>query len=99
MVKISRIDFTPVAGYLLIKPLEDTQAIGGVEIHGGDDRPQFGKVLKVGLSTWYENSDRVLESPCNVGDTIVHSSVGFENVRIEGEEYRLLPFSRVLMVK
>ena len=97
MSKIS-LKYTPVPGYLLLEPLEDSQP-GGWNVEGVEERPQIARVLRAGKSTWYENSDRVFHSPCKVGDVIIHSSVGFENITIEGKEYRMLPFSRVLMVK
>ena len=91
-------NYTIVNGYLLTKPLETTK-IGNINIEDDEQRPQKAKVLIVGKSTWYENSDRVFESPCKVGDTIIHSSAGWENVTIEGEDFRLVPFGKVLMVK
>ena len=98
MAKYKSINFAPVQGYLLLEPLEDSQPEGW-NVEGVDERPQIARVLKVGEPTYYENSDRVFKSPCKVGDTIIHSSMGFENITIEGKEYRMLPFLRVLMVK
>lgn len=98
MSKKTQPKYALVAGYLLTEPLEVTK-IGGIAIEDDQQRPQHAKVLKVGDATWHDNVDRVLESPCKVGDTIVHSSVGFENVTIEGKELRMVPFGKVLMVK
>ena len=95
---MGKINSTPVEGYILVRPLETKQSVKGMELHGVDEQPQLAKVLKVGKDTYYDNTEKVREAPCKVGDTIVHSSVGWENITLEGEELRMVPFSKVLLV-
>ncbi len=92
------LNFTPTPGYLLLEPLEGDQP-EGYTVEGVDEMPQLAKVLAVGDSTYYPNTDIEYISPCKVGQKIIHSSAGYETVKIEGEEYRVVHFSKVLLVK
>jgi co-chaperonin GroES (HSP10) len=98
MVKKSQLNYTPVSGYLLTEPLEANQAVGW-NAESDDEKPQLAKVLKVGPETWHETHGKRLKAPCKIGDTIIHSSFGFENIIIDGKDYRMVPFNKVLMVK
>lgn len=94
MSKITQ--FKPVKGFLLTKPQQNEQS-SSFEIYD-KETPQRAKVLVVGDST-YHTSGQVFESPCKPGDVIVHSAFGFEDIRSEGEHYRLIPFDKVLAVE
>ena len=98
MAKLDRLDYFPVPGYLLCKPLETTK-IGDIEISDDKQMPQLAKVISVGLPIQSDYTDRIIEATCRVGDIIIHSSGGFENIRIDGEEYRIIPFNKVLLIK
>jgi co-chaperonin GroES (HSP10) len=86
-----------VKGYVLVAPIED-QSTESIIIEDAHATPQWGKVLKVGPKTWHEGIAKEYLPPCKVGDTIIHSSMGYEQFRIEGEPYRLVPFGRILAV-
>lgn len=88
----------PSAGYLLTKSLEG-EKIKGVDIVDDEEFPQFAEVLAVGESKFHTGTDKVYEAPCKVGDKIIHSSAGFENIKMGAEEYRMVPFERVLGVR
>ena len=89
--------YTPNEGCLICEPLEgeDSQHIT-IQDEGFD---QKSKVLSVGKDTYYPNTNIVLKSPAKVGDEIIHSSVGWENFRIMGKKYRIVPFQKVLAIK
>jgi len=89
-------NFIPVAGYILVEPLDKTSS-EGIEIVA-DEFPQLAKVLKVGDSYYDEERKLIVESPVKVGQTLVHSAGGFETFKIEGEQFRIVPFGKVLMV-
>ena len=86
---------TPAKGYLLLEILEN-ESPESIAMPASDQVPQRGKVIAVGGATWYETIHEVFRSPAKVGQIVVHSGFGFENVRIRGDEYRLLPFGKVL---
>ncbi len=89
-------DFIPVSGYILVQPLDKTSD-EGIEITA-DEFPQLAKCLKVGESYYDESRKMIVDSPCKVGDQIVHSAGGFETFKLNGEEFRIIKFDRVLMV-
>jgi len=100
MSKVDKIEYSPVAGFMLIEEV-DSSNFGGsnVKIYGEEDRPQFAKVLKVGSPSVSEYTGKETKSPCKPGDYIVHSSVGWEHVKLGNTEYKVLPFSKVLLIK
>lgn len=96
--KSRKVQYSPVRGFILVKPLQESAAKGW-DAHTDDDIPHYAEVLAVGENTYFEHTGLLFKAPCKVGDTIIHSSIGFENIKIDGEEYRLVPFGKVLMVK
>jgi len=88
---------TPSAGYVLLEIAENEKP-SSWEIADKDATPQRGKVLAIGDTTLHEGTNVFFEAPCKVGDTVIHSGYGFENIRVEGEAYKLCPFSKILGV-
>ena len=86
----------PAPGYVVLEILENEQP-ESLSIAGTEDIPQRGKVLRVGPSTYYDTGE-VFECPAEVGDVVVHSGHGFENFRVEGEQFRICPFNKILLV-
>lgn len=95
MSKITQ--YTPTSGYLLVKPKKQSQS-SGISITS-DEWDQLGEVVAVGDPSYVYGTDILKEAPCRVGDEIFHSSTGYENVRMEGKQYRIVPFNKVLLVK
>ena len=83
-------------GYLLLEILENEQPVG-FSVEDKNQPAQRGKVLSVGDETFDEHGNK-LESPAEIGDVVVHSAYGFENITHKDEEYRLCPFTKVLAV-
>lgn len=94
-------DYIPSPGYLLTIPLEDEgiETPEGFTIEGEDEMPQFAKVIAVGKETYNQYTDRIIKSPCKVGNIIIHSSHGWEHIKLKAKKYRIVPFNVVLMVK
>ena len=97
MSKVTRINYIPVAGYILVEPLEET-SVSGLNVVA-DEFPQLARVVKTGESTFNSYTDRLIKCPVKEGDIILHSSFGFEKVRHEGVEYRIVPFEKVLAIR
>jgi co-chaperonin GroES (HSP10) len=92
---ISKIQPSP--GYVLLEILENEKPSSFI-IADKDATPQRGKVLSIGDFTFHEGVDEEFHAPCKVGDAVIHSGYGYENIRVEGEQYRLCPFSKILAV-
>lgn len=86
---------TPAPGYVLISPT-DSDKPKSFEI-ADDEYPQRGRVIAVG-SPLIEDG-QTTPSPATVGDMIIHSAMGFENVRSGGDTIRFVPFSKILGVE
>lgn len=85
----------PANGYLVLEILDD-ESPKGFDVEDSDQIPQRGKVLAVGGDTFYEGE--VFKSPAKVGDIILHSGFGYEDVIVQGEKFRLCPFIKTVGV-
>ena len=87
--------FSPAEGYILVKPLEKKQE--GISVIS-EDRQNVARVLSVGPPTVSAYTDSPIKAPCKVGQLVIHSSGGYETLKFGGEEFRLVHFTKVLMV-
>jgi len=86
----------PCKGYVLVSPL-DLQHSAAFSVAQADDTPRLALVLTVGAKTYHTSGAEYLV-PCVVGDSIIHSGFGFEQIKHEGKDYRLVPFDKILAV-
>lgn len=84
----------PSKGYIFVEPL-DLEHSTAFHVANSEDTPRRAKVLAVGDKTYHTSGSDYL-APCKVGDTIIHSGFGFEQIKHHGKEYRLIPFDKVL---
>jgi len=91
----------PTPGYLLVKPLslEKTTASGIVLPDSHEEKPQEGKVVKIGPTLVNENGIKV-SSPCALGDTIVFKKWAGSEYKPQDEEieHLFVKFDEVLAV-
>lgn len=87
---------TPAAGFFLVEELDDEAT--AFSIAGNDKKPQRAKVLRVGGVAYFEHFERELLPPAEIGDIIIHSAFGYEDITIKGIKYRLVPFTKVIAV-
>lgn len=95
MANISQ--YKPAPGYILIRE-QKPKALGGINL-STEDWEQFGKVIKVGDPSYIGNTSKPQKPPCKKGDDVIVSSGGFEHVRIDGVQYKVVRFDRVLLIK
>ena len=93
----NKTQYTPAEGFLICEPIEG-EASQHLTIQD-EGFEQKSKVLAVGKDTYYPNTNISLKAPAKVGDEIIHSSIGWENFRILGQKYRIVPFQKVVAVK
>ena len=98
-VMAKKLSFSPLGDRIVVKPApkggEKTLASGIIIPETVDkERPAQGTVVAVGPGK-YENGTRI---PLQVktGDVVIFSKYGYDEVKIEGEEYYLLSESNVL---
>ena len=88
-----------MAGYLLVKPQkqEKVTASGIVLPDSNEDKPQQGKVLKVG-ETMVTDYGTKREAPCGVGETVIYREWGGKEYKEGEEELLLLKFDDIMAV-
>ena len=96
--KIDRVQ--PSAGYILIEPkAQEEKTSGGIYLpdNAKTDKPQEGKVLKVGPK---DITDKGIEktSPVKVNDLIIYKKWGGNEVKIDGKEYIFVKFEDILAI-
>ncbi|NQV88237.1 MAG: co-chaperone GroES [Parcubacteria group bacterium] len=91
---------TPLGDRVLIKPFikEDKKTSSGIIIPDTVDKekPEQGKVIAVG-SGKYEDG-KFIPVNVKVGDTVVFSKYGYDEVKIEEEEYYILKEDSLLAI-
>lgn len=85
----------PMAGYLLVQPIEKPNSIadGTISIpdEGSKERPVKGRVVGVGRGIWYDGKHQDAEN--KVGDLIIyHAYAGIEYQNADRQDWRLIPF-------
>ncbi len=94
-----KLSLTPLGDRIVVKPTEkegEKKLASGIIIPETVDRekPAQGTVVAVGLGK-YEDGKRV-PLQVSVGDTVLFSKYGYDEVKIEGEAYYILAESNVL---
>ena len=91
----------PLADRVLVKPEEtaDEKTPSGIFIPdtAKKEKPEQGKVVAVGEGKRNEKGE-VLPMRVKVGDTIVFSKYGYDEVTIDDEEYYIVQESNILAV-
>lgn len=97
----SKEKITPLNDRILLKPLsveELNTTSSGIIIPDtvSKEKPEQGIVIAVGEGKW-ENGKR-LPMSIKVGDKVVFSRYGYDEVKLEGEEYYILREENILAV-
>lgn len=100
-------------GKTIIKPLQDrvvvrrltdeengTKSASGIIIPDtvSKEKPEQGIVIAVGEGKWDEDGEKRIPMDVKVGDRIVFSKYGFDEVKVGGEEFYIVSMSSVLAV-
>lgn len=96
---VKKLSLTPLGDRIVVKPSEkegEKKLASGIIIPEtvNKEKPAKGTVVAVGPGK-YEDGKRV-PLQVKVGDTVLFSSYGYDEVKVEGEEYYILAESNVL---
>lgn len=98
---VSKINIHPLADRILVKPEEsgDEKSPSGIIIPdtAQKEKPERGEVIAVGEGKRNEKGD-VLPLRVKVGDTVVFSKYGYDEVKIDDVEYYIVNESNILAV-
>jgi len=96
-----KIKFQPLGDRILIKPqdMEDKKSPGGIIIPdtAQKEKPEHGTVVAVGPGKVGDDNERIAMS-VKVGDTVMFSKYGYDELKIDGEEYYIVSESNILGV-
>ena len=91
----------PLADRVLVKPEADEKqkTASGIYIPetAQKEKPERGTVVAVGEGKRNENG-QIIPMRVKVGDTIMFSKYGFDEVKIEDEEYYIVTESSILAI-
>lgn len=97
----SSIPVAPLADRVLVRPLSDEEA--GTTTRSGiiipdtaKEKPEQGSVVAVGPGKW-EDGVRVPVS-VSVGDRVMFSKYGYDQVKVDGVEYYVINESNILAI-
>jgi chaperonin GroES len=101
MAQKQTISIEPLADRVVVKPLEakdETVSASGIIIStaGTKEKPSKGKVVAVGPGRTEEG--KLIPVSVKVGQTILFSKYAYEEVKVENEDYFILPESQILAV-
>jgi chaperonin GroES len=91
----------PLADRVLVKPQEDEsqKTASGIYIPetAQKEKPERGEVIAVGEGKRNENG-QIIPMRVKVGDTIMFSKYGFDEVKIDDEEYYIVTEASILAI-
>ena len=97
----SNFKIRPLGDRILLKPLTEDEmntTVSGIIIPDtiSKEKPEQGTVIAVGEGRW-DDGKRVPMS-IKVGDKVVFSRYGYEEVKLDGEEYYILKEENILAI-
>lgn len=90
----------PLGDRVLVRTIEvDTKTKGGIIIPDSvkKERPEQGVVVAVGEGRT-TNEGKIITPKVKVGDTVLFSKYGPDEIKLDGEEYYILSESNILAI-
>jgi len=89
----------PLADHVVVKPLEEAdKTAGGIILPDtAKEKPTKGQVVAVGSGRVLGNG-RVVPLAVKVGDRVIYGKYGGNEVKVGGQEYRIVQESEILAV-
>lgn len=93
------IGFRPLMGYVLVEPAAaDTKTASGIILlESSQEKPAQGTVIAIGEDMVFENG-RSLTCPVKVGDKVVYKKWGGDDIKVDGQELKVVKFDDLMGV-
>ncbi len=94
----------PLGDRIIVRPLTEvemgTRSPSGIIIPETvkKENPEQGIVIAVGAGKWNEDGDQRIPLEVKVGDKVVFSKFGFDDIKIDGKDYYIVSESSILGV-
>lgn len=95
---------TPVGDRVVVRRMTDEEAgttsASGIIIPDtvSKEKPEQGIVIAVGAGRWDEDGEKRIPMDVTVGDRVVFSKYGFDEIKVAGVEYFIVSSSSVLAI-
>ena len=98
-MKKAKLKIVPLGDKVLVKRMEaETKTAGGIVLPDtAKEKPKEGKVVSVGDGKMLENGKRATFQ-VKPGDKILFASYAGTEIKIEGEEYLIMPEEDILAI-
>ncbi len=98
---MSDVAIKPLGDRVVVRPLTNDEA-GTVSASGiiipdsaKKEKPEQGIVIAVGQGKWNEDADKRIPMDVKVGDRVVFSKYGYEEVKVGDQEYFVVSESNI----
>ncbi len=98
------VGITPLHDRVVVRPLSEeemgTTSASGIIIPDTVDKekPEQGIVIAVGKGKWDEDGEKRIPLDVQMGDRVVFSKYGYDEVKLEGKTYYIIGESSILGV-
>ncbi|HEX2792363.1 MAG TPA: co-chaperone GroES [Candidatus Paceibacterota bacterium] len=99
MAKTEKLSIAPLADRVVIEPSpKETVSASGIIIpdSASREKPEQGTVVAVGPGRYDDGA--LVPMTLKSGDTVLFSKYGYDEVKVDGTDYLILPESSVLAV-
>ncbi len=92
----------PLGDRVIVRPLTEvengTTSPSGIIIPdtAKKEKPEQGIVLEVGPGKWDEDGEKRLPLEVKVGDRVIFSKYGYDEVKVDGKEYFIVSENSIL---
>ena len=88
----------PLQDRIVVRPVEsETQTAGGIFLPDtAKEKPQTGEVVAVGPGKYVEAKGETVAPSVTAGDTVIYGKYAGTEIRVEGEEFKILEVKDVL---
>lgn len=94
----------PLGDRVLVRPLTETE-MGTLSPSGiiipetaKKEKPEQGIVIAIGTGKWNEDGEKRIPLEVKVGDKVVFSKYGFDDIKIDGKDYYIVSEASILGV-
>ena len=101
---MSEVKIKPLGDRAVVRPLTDAEA-GTVSASGiiipdsaKKENPEQGVVVAVGTGKWDEDGEKRIPMEVKVGDKIVFSKYGYDEIKVDDAEYFIVGEASILAV-
>jgi chaperonin GroES len=101
---MSEINIKPLGDRVVVRPLTDAEA-GTVSASGiiipdtvAKEKPGQGIIIAVGAGKWDEDGEKRIPLDVKVGDKIVFSKYGYDEIKVDDKEYFIVGEASIMAV-